>query len=469
MQCAVSDKDQLESDDLSAQRRSLVVAGGAVAAIAILGLSTALAVWTAGVQRESARSNELQAESRRLAAEALDHLAKGGPGIEPAVSKAVLAWRLADTAEARAAIEHINDRTAAISRVLGSHTKGVYKVALSPDGRVLATGGREGAVLRFEVESGRPLGRALAGEGWAHELRFSADGSHLLFVGHGRSGDRETTGIALFRLADESAMPLVGRLQDALVNALGPSAASSRGGRWGCVAVSATARRLAAGDQDAVVVMDVPGGHVTTLMLPASWRVATLGFAGDHRLMILTENVYGSGVRAARVELGGTSPRLVFGPPRGRPIGTDAALCGFSAFSADGRRVTHREGAWQLDDQLALTALLAPTSINRSELTGHHAPELDATGDRIAFSIAGTGYVWSSASETSSSPRRNSPTRTVHLWRSPPTAVAWRHCWMTRRWSGLSTRAVMPCGWRASIATLGRVFPSAAWRVCASA
>jgi len=383
------EKDQLESDDLRTHRRSVAMAAVAGVALGVLAISTTWALRSAGEQREVARANRMQAESRRLASESLSDLARGAPGLEPAIYKAALAWRLAPTEEARAALNRIDADSAGIARVLGTHTRGAYKIALSPDGRVLATVGHEGAVLRWSLATGLTVGTAFVTRGQPRALRFSADGSHLMVLGSVREKEAVQPALALFELADGS----LRQLNDAGLNALRKALPEGRFARP-CAATSASGTRVAVAEASVVVVQRVVDGTLSTTRLPESWRVGAMGFAGEDSIVILAESIYsGGGLRAGRIELAGAAqPRLVLGPLRAG----DGTQCDFANFSADGRRVVIADrGVWQIDDALALKPQpLPPRALTAPERYGHHAPELDATGRLVAVGINGTGRVW---------------------------------------------------------------------------
>ena len=63
----------------------------------------------------------------------------------------------------------------------------LYALALSPDGRMLATGGESGTLLRFDPRSRRRIGRPIQVDGPIVSLDFSPDGK-LLAVNAGSAG-----------------------------------------------------------------------------------------------------------------------------------------------------------------------------------------------------------------------------------------------------------------------------------------
>ena len=385
-------KDQLESEDLRSHQRSVAVAWGVTALIGLLGISTATSVLIARSESENARANRLQAESRRLASAALVDLARGAPGVEPAVLKAALAWRISPTQEAREALSQIDATTAAVARVLGRHTGGgVVKISLSPDGRVLATAGREGAVLRWDTTSGRQLSSAMGTAGWPDHLQHSRDGTHLLLKSHQRVGDKgsdeevELPRLALFRLADNVSVPLPENWLDWL--------APSGGGLWGgsaCATLSADGALVAVARDDRIAVIRVADGFTARHRMPPRLRVGGFAFRPDRRLVLLAVNVHGDGAHAAHLAepLRGGSAFTV--GPRNARAGGD---CRFTGASADGRRLVTGGQVWQISENLALQSLLSARELQPRELTGHHAPEPDSAGRLVAVGRSGTGYV----------------------------------------------------------------------------
>jgi WD40 repeat protein len=98
-------------------------------------------------------------------------------------------WEAADSANPevrrRAArlVRAIQARVFTQERVLTGHTRGVVSAALSPDGRLAASGGDDGTARLWDLARGKELWRVEVGPAWA--VAFSPDGKHLL-VGAGR-------------------------------------------------------------------------------------------------------------------------------------------------------------------------------------------------------------------------------------------------------------------------------------------
>jgi hypothetical protein len=379
-------KDELESADILQHRRSVMISVGGVGVAGVLVLATLAAIWVARSESANARSNRMQAESRRLAAEAEAQL-DGGRGVEAATLKAAIAWRLSPTYEARRALTRIDETTPDVARVLAQHTSGAMKLTFSRDGKRLVTVGREGLVLQWSLADGRPVGTPLASEHqWVSHLRFSRDGSHLLV--HGTRDDKSRApALAVFRIADGMRLPIG-------LAWLEPLRGVQIWSRDTCVALSPAGRRLVVGSDNTLVAVETDSGTTTLHRLPSNLRLAAISFTDETRLVLMANSVYGSGMRAGRLELKSSS--VTFGPM----VAGNGGSCGFTSFADDGLRVASHGafgglGLWKLDERLALLALPLPTPRpTGGELTGHHAPEWDAAGRRVAYGIGGTGYVW---------------------------------------------------------------------------
>jgi WD40 repeat protein len=64
-------------------------------------------------------------------------------------------------------------------RTLEGHEKGVYSVAISPDGETLASGAGDGTVTLWRLEDGSQIRSLLGHTGWIADLAFSPDGDTL--------------------------------------------------------------------------------------------------------------------------------------------------------------------------------------------------------------------------------------------------------------------------------------------------
>jgi hypothetical protein len=390
-------KDDLERADIRERRRAMHLAWGTAGLLGTLVLATATAIWVARSQSISARTNHLQAESRRLAAEALVQL-DGGRGIETATLKAALAWRLAPTDDARRALHRIDKETPDVSRILHQHTESPARLlAFSRDDRRLATVSDDGLVLLWSLADGRQVGVPMVSERQSvREIRFSRDGSHMLVHGMPvRGSTAPAPTLAVFRLSDGARLPI----GDAWRTALGGTSKGPNGEvaqQDACVALSPSGARLAIGRGAAVTALDIAAGPAapTTIRLPPNQQVVAMGFGDESRLHVVLAGSYGEGIRVARIDL--PQGRLTLGAVLRAPSG----FCGFTTFADKGDRLAVAgsiEGLrfLELDARLGLHALPMPQPVPRMpELTGHHAPDLDAVGQRFAYGIMGVGYVW---------------------------------------------------------------------------
>lgn len=176
-------KDELDSDDIRQHRRFILASVSAGLVIVALAMLSLHALQSARLESAVARSNQLQAESRRLAAKSLEALNEKQK-VGDAIPLAVLAWRLSPTSEALDALRSAEKASSDMARILGKHTSSIQAVAFSPDSASLATASGDGAILLWSIASGTLAGPALAGEKQLFkQLVFDSHGSHLLALG----------------------------------------------------------------------------------------------------------------------------------------------------------------------------------------------------------------------------------------------------------------------------------------------
>ncbi len=147
-----------------------------VAALSVLLLVAGGAVVVATTQRQEAVAARQLALSRQLAAES-GRL--GNPDPRRSVLLALGAWQAAPTPEARSALLAA-DREFYRGATTASAGSSVSAVAVSGDGRLAATGGRDGTLRLWDVPGRRELGRLGPEGGWYRSVSMSADGRFLV-------------------------------------------------------------------------------------------------------------------------------------------------------------------------------------------------------------------------------------------------------------------------------------------------
>jgi hypothetical protein len=190
-------KDELDSEEIRQHRRFRLAAYGSAALLNILLLVSIYAVWNAREEGARADVSWREAESRRLANSAMNTL-QSENNIDDAIKLAVMAWELASTDEAEAALEKLAQGSSDMARVLGQHTGGMAAHAFSPDSSLLATIGRDGSVQLWETKGWTLVGPILAGGLLnASGLAFNDAGTHL--VAWNKNGDLELWDVARLR------------------------------------------------------------------------------------------------------------------------------------------------------------------------------------------------------------------------------------------------------------------------------
>ena len=161
-------------------------------AAAVLGLAAMIAAffWQQSTKQRRIADNARQraieaarvADSRQLAAQSIQH---GDARLDLSLLLGVQAFRTADTFDARAALVRAVQQDPRLERYLHGHEGPVTAVAFHPAGRVLASGDESGAIIVWDVETGRVRWRLASESAEAiRSLAFSPDGSRLA-VGSG--------------------------------------------------------------------------------------------------------------------------------------------------------------------------------------------------------------------------------------------------------------------------------------------
>ena len=135
-------------------------------------------------ERDRADTEAQISRSRELAVMALTN--QGGTDLSLLLSLEAL--DASDTFEARnSLLTTLQSRPHLVSYLHG-HTDGVRAVVFSPDGHLLASGGRDDEILVWDVATGQPDGHALtAHTGWINGLAFSPDGKTLASASEDRT------------------------------------------------------------------------------------------------------------------------------------------------------------------------------------------------------------------------------------------------------------------------------------------
>jgi WD40 repeat protein/transcriptional regulator with XRE-family HTH domain len=156
------------------------------AGLAVYALTSATAARNAQSRAVAARltavSERNLALSRQLAAQAVNHL-EGQYDL--ALLLSLEANRVANTVEARSSLfEGIEQRPASLITFLQGHTQEVYGLAISPDGKTLASGSLDGTLRFWSVARRRILGPPLKNSiATTPTLAFTPDGKTLFVAG----------------------------------------------------------------------------------------------------------------------------------------------------------------------------------------------------------------------------------------------------------------------------------------------
>jgi WD40 repeat protein/class 3 adenylate cyclase len=157
--------------------RALLVGTATFLVVALVAGSLAL------VQRGRARNAQAAAETQALSSDAqrLGTLALTEPNFDRSILLAVAGVQLQDLPETRGDLLAVLQRNPALLRVIHTGPSAVTSIAVSPDGRLLASGDSTGVVHFHSLQTWEELGEVVQLEGSVTQqaLVFSPDGSTL--------------------------------------------------------------------------------------------------------------------------------------------------------------------------------------------------------------------------------------------------------------------------------------------------
>jgi WD40 repeat protein/serine/threonine protein kinase/energy-coupling factor transporter ATP-binding protein EcfA2 len=166
----------------SIQRTRALLVGLTVFSIVVLILAMFALNRQQAAENERQRADEQArlSQSRELAVSALTGLET--PDLN--LLLAVAAMNTADTAAARNSLLTNLQQNSAVDRFLYGHTDGIRAVAFSPNGRLMATTGRDRSILLWDAATFQRIGEPLLGHtDWINTLAFTPDSLTLVSAG----------------------------------------------------------------------------------------------------------------------------------------------------------------------------------------------------------------------------------------------------------------------------------------------
>jgi hypothetical protein len=154
-------------------RRRRIISGLAIG----LGIALILAV-LAGWQWQEAEAQRLTALSRQLAVQAISLSPQGF--LDRALLLSQEALRVSETIEARDALLRVLQYSPKLTTLLTGHDGPVSSIDFSPDGSILASGGDDGSMILWDLQTHQQIGEPLrAHDGPVSSIDFNPDGSIL--------------------------------------------------------------------------------------------------------------------------------------------------------------------------------------------------------------------------------------------------------------------------------------------------
>jgi WD40 repeat protein/class 3 adenylate cyclase len=216
------------------------------------------------IQRSHAKNAQAAAEGQALRSDAqrLGTLALTEPNYDRSFLLAVAGTQLQDLLETRGDLLTLLQKTPALFRLIDSGRSGVTSLAVSPNGRVLASGDSAGSVHFLDLRSWRPSGEPvrLGGSISQQGLVFSPDGGTLAAA----TASGNTASLYLIRMAARTS------------KAIGswPSIPASAGPlRFTDMAFSPDGSRIAVAVATSKPTVPVPVGERLLLLEAATGRV----------------------------------------------------------------------------------------------------------------------------------------------------------------------------------------------------
>jgi WD40 repeat protein/class 3 adenylate cyclase/tRNA A-37 threonylcarbamoyl transferase component Bud32/energy-coupling factor transporter ATP-binding protein EcfA2 len=244
--------------DAQRQRRANRRLRALLSGAGILLVLAVIAGVVAFVQRGNAREQALRSDAERVGA-----LAVAESTLDRRSLLAVAGMRLDDRVETRGALLSVLQATPAAFRLIRPSRSDVTALAVSPTGRLLASGDSGGAVRFYDIRTWRPTGPAarLAGQVSHAAMAFAPD-RNVLAVATATEGDRSN--LYLFR--PPSRDPRLVASWHSIPSALGPP-------RFTRMAFSPDGERLAVAVATALPGSPVPTAQRLVLLEMPSGRV----------------------------------------------------------------------------------------------------------------------------------------------------------------------------------------------------
>ena len=384
VEAAIAARERAEEAGRRRAARSRRRRAASFAALALLAAGTSVASFLAITSTRIARENEARAEAATAVADerfaaALGAVALGQATEDPLLSLGLAAQSIAragDTAstyDARAAMVAARKALTRGAPILAGGAVGAgdaLSVAMSPDGRFVAIGRRDGSLALVDARTRRPAGPEVSTDiGGLEDLGFDPTGEHLVAVGNRGA-------LVAWPVSDGLLGPAIplGESPDILWGA----ALSPDGGRVATAGEDGAIRLWDLAGEGGEVVFDHEGDFTSVAFAPDGrtlvagsgagelfgWALpggaALFGPVGDAHSSDVWELAFDpDGTRFATVSSDGTAAMHSF--PDGRLLGRvfpDDVRIGSMAFMRDGRALLGggadgRLHVWSLDDRVA--------------------------------------------------------------------------------------------------------------------